>query len=331
MRQQGSGMRMFVYVAVALFCCSGPAVAQLDPDPLMNYALRQMAGMPTLGDQIANLVSDAKNVNQQVSQVDARVKAARRKFWAAYPDGNAPAAARAEFEHALQVKDLFYLVMSLGPSEGAQALQLLTGKSGASSDKALPLIDNGPVDGGIPPVVQGWFVAWWRDVSRTLGFNGTREGDFNAAMRVGNAGRMREALEHAEPVYRAYAIRRTMEEYRRQGKRPSTIEAETWRLAVEGVEAHDAPLSDGPSDPYGTAFQVAAGDGGFRRSCSNRLSEVLATPVTGPQCSCIFKLFDTSVSAGERWSLDTKFERRTFLGVAISRVGLADKVAACIR
>lgn len=319
-------------LAICLLLSAANAWAQFSRDPFTNYALRQMAGLPSIADQIGAVVRDGAAVRREIAQFDARVKDARHKFWAAYPDGNAPPGARADLERALQAKDLFYLMMTLTPAEGAQAaVGFLTGSGVSSSNDPLAFIENGAVDGGIPAAARAGFAGWWRAVSRELGFDGTRDGDMRATFKIADPAALRAALEAAAPVYQGYAARRTFEEYRAQNKRPPGVDPELWRVALIGVDARAASAEKKPDDPYGAAAEALANGGGFRQSCPARVGGLLGIPVTPAKCGCIAKQFDGVLLAGERWDLETRQEREAFLSTAISRVGLADKVAACLR
>src|SRR5688572_19823782 len=83
---------------VAGAICSSAQAQQLHRDPVMNQALRQLTGIRSMGDWIAEAAQGAANIRQITGDMSSRIASARARYWAAYPNGADFKAAQEEFE-----------------------------------------------------------------------------------------------------------------------------------------------------------------------------------------------------------------------------------------
>lgn len=250
-------------------------------------------------------------ITQFTAQMESDLAAARERFWATYPDGPGHAAARARFAELLRTKDDYYLVSEL----------MKVGAPGDNNPNAPSFLTAaGQVDGGIPPPAQNAFIDWVNEVAQQLRI---REGVLPYLSVLSQPGRARAIITAAGPQYRAYAVRRDLDEFRRAGRRPPEVDAEAWQLAALAIQA-DVP------DPYAAALSARNAPGRFMTACSVSLDAYLGGVAPG-SCACARAALREAVDPKVMWSLETRFTPEDFLLASVSRVGLHERVAACVR
>jgi hypothetical protein len=120
-----------------------------------------------VGGQLADAATSMRELAKHKRNWTADVRAARQRFWTAYPNGADLPAAAAAFNQLLREKDLHYLVINL-----ADRMEFGSARGGAAG-----LIDalTGDVDGGIRAAGREAFVEWANAVEasatqRIMGF-----------------------------------------------------------------------------------------------------------------------------------------------------------------
>ncbi len=286
----------------------------LSRDPVTNVMQRRMLGIPTLGDHIAQSLNTLRNLNQVQTQIGERISQVRARFWNSYPNGSDFAAARAEFEANLRSKD-YILLMS---------------RIAGIDNSAAGIIYGSNIDGGVPEGAANMLDQWTLEVMKHLGYESTN--DHGVMTRwLGNPAGMRAQIDKADHLYKAFVLRRTFEEYRRQGKRPPDVDPEAWRLAMIAMKVREADtFKDSIGDPYGDAFAAFEKGASFPRQCGEHIQEILRTSVSAKSCSCLLDLFTQELRPSELWKLETKFSDATFLAASVSKIGLHEKVTACL-
>ena len=83
-------------------------------------------------------------------------------------------------------------------------------------------------------------------------------------------------------------------------------------------------------DPYGYAFEHAGDQADFGPACKDYVAK-LAPKSKPTACSCIRQVFLQNAEPADVSRLDSKFNEQNFLLTAVSRVGMYEKVAACLR
>jgi hypothetical protein len=292
-----------IFVALACSLAFAARSQTLSNDPVMNLALKQAAGMQSMADMVAGAVKSGAEVSNRMGDATARVRRARDRYWATYPNGPGFEAAKQEFDAALKSKDFFYL---LGASTNTGGIMAFLG---------------GQVDDGIPYGARKAFEAWVTEVMKNL-----MEGNASLIEAFSDTERARAQIIRADPHYRSYLVRRNFEEFRRQGKTPPNVDAEAWRISLVGLEIRQNP----PPDPYTTAFGAVAGKKTFGSRCPAELSTILHKQLSAASCSCLREFVKGSLPYYS-WRLETEFTAEEFLTASVAGAGNPDKVAACVR
>lgn len=197
-------------VAAAWLALAATAPAQTR-DPLLNYAIRKQAGIPTMTDQAMVALRDLGGLRREQAALSRRIDAARRAFFAAERAGGASAAQREAFGRALFEKDYLYMSAVYLPAFGARG----------TNPMALTITLGGEVDGAIPPMAQAAF-ARWAEALREAG------GASIAAALRDRPGRADAAVREAAEAYAQYAWQRDLLEYHRAGVTPPGFDDDEW-------------------------------------------------------------------------------------------------------
>jgi hypothetical protein len=291
---------------VAAFVAMGVATlqAQWSRDPVTNLMMQRNLGIPTIGDHLGSALQSAGEFAALKVQLSVQVGAAREKFWRLYPDKPGFAEARAEFARLLRDKDNYYLMVRIAKPLNDPVFVSWTG---------------GEVDGGIRSMVNPAFQVW-EDAMRA-GF-GT---DLLRLLQIAtNPAMAKEIRAQAEPLYERYVARRNLEEFREAGKAPPELPASTWKLALLAIDA-------GIDDPYGAGVLAAEQGSQFEAQCATEVPLALGVPrIPAGACGCLQKVLQ-GASPVSQWTLRTAFTQERFLVASVSRIGLHEKVAACLR
>lgn len=212
------GGRAFAALLAFLAVClslSAPAHAQRR-DPLLDYAIRRQAGIPTMTDQAVVALRDLGGLRREQAELSRRIDAAREAFFAAERAGGASAAQKAAFGRALFEKDYLYMSMVYLPSFGARGV----------SPAALTISLGGEVDDAIPPLAQAAF-ARWAEALREAG------GQSIVAVMRDQPERAEAAVRKAAQAYAQYAWQRDLVEYHRAGVTPPGFDDGEWFVFMQ--------------------------------------------------------------------------------------------------
>src|SRR5712691_10604758 len=102
-------MSTFRLVSAILFIAIR-SFGQCNPHPL-HPDLRDPC--PTIADQLSKAFDAARDFNNKVAQLNTTIDAARRRYWAAFPNGPDVNAAEKEFMNALWTKDMYYMLFAI--------------------------------------------------------------------------------------------------------------------------------------------------------------------------------------------------------------------------
>lgn len=278
--------------------------AQWSKDPVTNLMMQRNLGIPTIGDHIGSALQSAGEFAALKVQLSAQIGAAREKFWRLYPDKPGFAEARSEFARLLRDKDDYYLLVRIARPLNHPVFVSWTG---------------GEVDGGIRPLVNPAFEVW--EDSMRAGF-GT---DLLRLLQIATSPDMAKSIRaEAEPLYERYVARRNLEEFREAGKVPPELPESTWKLALLAIDA-------GIDDPYASGILAAEKGSQFETQCATEVPLALGVPrIPASACGCLQKVLQ-GASPVSRWTLQTNFTREAFLVASVSRIGLHEKVAGCLR
>jgi hypothetical protein len=279
--------------------------AQYSKDPVTDYLMRQNLGIPSIGDHVGSLVQNTGEFAALKGQLHAQIVAARANFWRLYPEKPGFAAAREELAHRLRDKDNYYLFIRSGPLNHPGFAQLTGGE----------------VDGGITKLAEPAFQMWEQAVRQNFGYGK----DFLRLLQmIGNRELAKEAVAKADPFYRAYVARRDWEEFRAHGLAPPDLPPRTWRLAQMAIGM-------GKPDPYGAALIAAEKSSQFEARCASDVPLALGVArIPAKACACLQRTLQHA-SPLSQWQLETAFTPEAFLIASVSRIGLRQKVAACLR
>ncbi|HEX2862470.1 MAG TPA: hypothetical protein VHN79_12565 [Lacunisphaera sp.] len=198
--------------------------AQFSRDPVLNLHLRAQAGITSIADNAMGALTSAAQYAQSRQAMTEAFEAARRDYWAKYPDQPGFAEAEREFARQLERRELYYLWQTLAtgrPMTQVSALNVLTGGSRGYE---------------IPFAAQNlFFNGWVPELRRQLGATGQQMLNFNAM----TAEDLRRAMEAAQPAYQEYVIKRDLEEFRRAGRMPPGVDASYWHFVSGLVDLLD--------------------------------------------------------------------------------------------
>lgn len=293
---------------------SFPAFAQFSKDPFTNEVMRQAAGWRGIGDYVGDAAREIGNWIAEKAKLNAEIAQAREEFWRAYPNGPGYEKARGRFALALQHKDQYYL---------------LTEAVGAGSPEFAAFGSiGGEIDGGIRPALAATFSQWTMQVRKNIGGGGPKT--WQLLFEKGNA---KAEIEQARPLYQIYEVRRDLEEFRVKGIKPPGIDPALWGRVQLAVSIRERASITDPAhvmDPYSYAFEHSGDQADFGPACRDYIAKL--APKSKPSaCSCIRQVFLQNGEPADVSRLDSKFNEQDFLLTAVSRVGMYEKVATCLR
>jgi hypothetical protein len=208
-----------------------------------------------IGQEIAELRGD-------ITQQSARIAAARRRFWATYPDKSGAAAARDEFGKMLYDKDAYYVWIAvtnaLGGARGAHFI-------------------GGKMDGGISQSASPEFDDWTKaivanmggDPFRNLNPNLTND-DLRDLQHLPE--RFVKALAASEKKHEIYVVQRDWAEFDAAGREPAGLDDPAVFFPAMCVRLQEIPWDDALSE-YGGMLKVL-GDDAIRKA----VQQVRAAP-----------------------------------------------------
>lgn len=301
MSSESRTRRGLVGASLLAILMATPLTAQYSPDPVMNFLMRQNLGIRPLGDYVAEAAQNAAEFAAQKMRLSAELSTARTRFWQLYPDKPGFPQAKATFGRLLRDKDNYYLLVRI---------------VSPLNDPVFAWVTGGEVDGGIPRFADPAFEAWENATRGLLESQG--------AQILFTPGLGKAEMAKLEPLYERYAVRRDWEEFRAAGKRPPNLPPNVWRLALLAIDA-------GLDSPYSAAVTAHERGNQFMAQCADAVPKVLELQ-TMPRtaCSCLEQALQEA-SPKSRWRLETEFSSDAFLVAAVSRIGVRDKVAACLR
>jgi len=155
---------------------------------------------PTIADQLSKAFDAARDFNNKVAELNATIAAARRRYWAAFPNGPELNAAEKDFMNALWTKDMYYMLFAIqqgitgDASKMANAIAITGGDLSQSLNK-FPT----NVDGGIKPYAFPLFANWVGALRRSEGRekDGTFASPALLATAIQDKSNWRKAYENA--------------------------------------------------------------------------------------------------------------------------------------
>src|SRR5688572_2463492 len=96
-------------VTVATLTCASPVHAQFSRNPVLNMTLRQQLGMRSVADNVFGALQSGAQYAQLRKMAADELAAARRQYWACYPDKPGFREAELEFSRQLTRRELYYL------------------------------------------------------------------------------------------------------------------------------------------------------------------------------------------------------------------------------
>ncbi len=208
-----------------------------------------------VGQEIAALRGD-------IAQQSARIAAARRRFWATYPDKPGAAAARDEFGKMMYDKDAYYVWIAVTNAlGGAKGADLIGGK----------------MDGGISQSASPEFDDWTKailanmggDPFRNLNSNLTND-DLKDLLHLPE--RFLKALAASEKKHEIYVVQRDWAEFDAAGREPVGLDNPAVFFPAMCVRLQEIPWDDALSEYDG--MLKALGDDAIRKA----VQQVRAAP-----------------------------------------------------
>jgi hypothetical protein len=291
------------------------AVGQFSKDPVTNYAMRQSAGLKSIGDYVSDLGHSIGDLAGQKATIEIAARTSREAFWREYPNGPNLEGAGKRFATALQQKDYYYLMKEI------------IGRASEPTAAFIHQLSGGDIDGGIPRAAENTFVLWTQALWKNLGGGSSKTFEL-----LFNQPQTKAEIEKAAPLYLDYRVRRDWEEFRAHGVMPPNVGKPFWDnvlLAVEMQRKGGIADPERTMDIYSYALdRIQRGDP-FSTGCAAYLAKIVPkAPETG--CSCIDKVFKQNLEPKDFGALHDKFDEQRFLLSSVSKVGLHEKVAACL-
>jgi hypothetical protein len=181
-----------VTVLLAAFACSWIAAADAEQSRRpKNDPFDDMPGVFSIGPMVGalgNLAEGLAAMKEAYAEFDREIQAARKDYWAKYPDRPGFAQAEATFAQKLYAKDLSYLTLARvdGRCQGGDLSRYKN-----AMGTALNMAGGGEVDGGIASGAGSAFCTW---------VNAARGRDVGSAMKLPEYATYRRARDWAELV-----------------------------------------------------------------------------------------------------------------------------------
>ncbi len=173
-----------------------------------------------LGEQMAQNLTDARNLK---AEFDDKIEAARRRFWATYPDKSGHEQARSDFAALLRAKDLYYMQNNLTfrADDRTRAQQ---GPGATAPISRVLESATGQLDGGVRQRAKPEFYDWVDAVHDHLLSHGTHEisslSDLHSYLSE-EPGRIVSAVEQSQSEYEVYVVARDWAEFDAAGREPA--------------------------------------------------------------------------------------------------------------
>ena len=191
-------------VAAALFlAASGLRAQPCNPQP---FRPSMLPPCPTIGDKVGRAVAAGMELKAKFAELSEKIDQARRRYWAAFPNGPGLAEAEAEYLDVLAQKTAVYLTINLMSGMKGQAvtsLNTLNFEPGITVDQYRRKLkgDFSMVDGGLRPSAHPLFVQWINALRRAGG--AMKDGDIMVnpvvlAVAVTQPSGRRQAYERAQ-------------------------------------------------------------------------------------------------------------------------------------
>jgi hypothetical protein len=156
---------------------------------------------PTIADQLSKAFDAARDFNNKVAQLNTTIAAARRRYWAAFPNGPDLNAAEKEFMNALWTKDMYYMLFAIQQGMTGDGPKMANAIAAMGGDTSVQSINKFPtnVDGGIRPYAFPLFANWVTALRRSEGRekDGTFASPTLLATAVQDKSNWRKAYENA--------------------------------------------------------------------------------------------------------------------------------------
>lgn len=204
----------FLSVCLRALICPAPRRTMLVMGALLlgSAALVPRAGWaqfgepPTLGEMAGESISQIgeglRQMRAEKVQFTREIAAARKRYWAEYPDGADVDAAKEAFSKALFQKDLYHQMMEIqdrGMREMGSSLVQVANRL------------TGTVDGGIWPEAKPEWDAW--SAQHYLALTGGNFEQFIFSGKAWDADHWAQALQATQSYYEAYRTARDWEEF----------------------------------------------------------------------------------------------------------------------
>jgi hypothetical protein len=181
----------------AIFLTAIRSFGQCNPHPLHPDGREPC---PTIAGQLSKAFDAATDFNDKVAELNATIDAARRRYWAAFPNGPEVNTAEKEFMNALSDKDMYYMLFTIQQGMTGDATKVpnaiaITGGDFSQSVNKFPT----NVDGGIKPYAFPLFANWVNALRRSEGRekDGTWANPMLLAKAIQDQSNWRKAYENA--------------------------------------------------------------------------------------------------------------------------------------
>jgi hypothetical protein len=173
------------------------------------------------GEEIGRNMREAARLKADFNE---RIAAARKQFWATYPDKPGAVQARTTFADLLRQKDLYFMQNTLTFATDERTRAQRDPKAAAPIFKTLELATGGRVDGGIRQSAKPEFYDWVDAVRRNLQAQGMHQLNslndlFSYATR--EPGRIVTAVNKSQSEFEIYLAERDWAEFDLAGKEPA--------------------------------------------------------------------------------------------------------------
>lgn len=130
-----------------------------------------LAPCPTIADNLVKGEMAAIDFNAKITELNGTIEAARRHYWAVFPNGPGFDAAEKQFLRALEEKDLYYLMFALQQGMTGDIAKMANAIGVLGGDRSIKSIDQFPsnLDQGIRPYAMPLFAAWVGALRRSEG------------------------------------------------------------------------------------------------------------------------------------------------------------------
>jgi len=192
--------------------------AEAEKNSLMdNYAA--MAIGSSLGESLGGALEAALAMPQAAANQANEIRAARKRFWAAYPDKPDFAQADAEFSRLLASKDMHNLYLEI-LNKSFEEQNAKSGRSGLPMRKLMNKMGGGEIDGGIPSIALHQFHFW---VDRVVDRLGEQNGGKPVTNPFAFGSMLLKAIKDTSKEYEFYKLQRDWAEFDRANRLPPWV------------------------------------------------------------------------------------------------------------